>query len=362
MLLNKKQLKLFKTLSELNGISGQENEVARFLKKTYLELGYEIKTDRLGSIFAFKKSKVKNAPVVVVAAHMDEVGFIVTLVNENGLVNVAPVGGVNPQTLYAKRVLVRTKDGQFLEGVIDSTPPHLIDKNAKASDIDISKMLVDFGFTNKEEVLNAGINSGSMIVVKGDFITLNNGKRLLGKAFDDRYGLVLGIEILQYFKDKELPFDFYVGGTVQEEVGLRGATTSANLLNPDLVIVLDCSPARDSNFANIGEGQLGGGLLLRYHDRSMLSFPELIAYQEEMAKKAKVKTQYFSSPGGTDAGAFHKSGEGVLTLTHCICARNLHTCSTLLDVEDYLAAKKTLITLLKDFDQERLNKLKGARR
>jgi glutamyl aminopeptidase len=94
----------------------------------------------------------------------------------------------------------------------------------------------------------------------------------------------------------------------------------------------------------------------------MLSFPELIAYQEEMAKKAKVKTQYFSSPGGTDAGAFHKSGEGVLTLTHCICARNLHTCSTILDVEDYLAAKKTLITLLNDFDQTRLNKLKGVRR
>ena len=238
---------------------------------------------------------------------MDEVGFIVTLVNENGLVNVAPVGGVNPQTLYAKRVLVRTKDGQFLEGVIDSTPPHLIDKNAKASDIDISKMLVDFGFTNKEEVLNAGINSGSMIVVKGDFITLNNGKRLLGKAFDDRYGLVLGIEILQYFKDKELPFDFYVGGTVQEEVGLRGATTSANLLNPDLVIVLDCSPARDSNFVNIGEGQLAEGCYFADHDRSMLSFPELIAYQEEMAK-SKSETQYFSSPGGQMLVRFIKVG------------------------------------------------------
>lgn len=362
LMLTKKQIKLLKTVTELNGISGQENEVARFLNKTYLDLGYEVIKDNLGSIFAFKKSKVENAPNVLVAGHMDEVGFIITKVNENGLCNIASVGGHNSQALYAKRVLVRTKDNKYLEGAIDSTPPHLLNKEKGSSEPDISKMRVDFGFRSKEEVIEAGINSGSMVVVKGDFVVLNNGQRLLAKAFDNRYGVALGIEILEYFKDIDLPFNLYVGATVQEEVTGSGIQTISHLINPDFAIILDCSPAKDSLDPKTEQGRLGGGLLLRYVDRSMIAFKELIAFQEKMAQKAKVNYQYFSSPGGTDAGAAHKSGDGVLTLTHCICARNIHTGSSIIDVDDYKAAKKSLIMILKNLDEKQINKFKEERR
>jgi glutamyl aminopeptidase len=359
MPLSKHQLNLFKTVTQLNGISGQENEVARYLNAYYQKLGYEVVKDNVGSIFAFKKSKVENAPRVMIAGHMDEVGFVVTKINENGMCNVVPVGGHNAQALLAKRVVVRTNDGTYLDGTFDMTPPHL--KTKDSGDPKIDKMLVDFGFSSKEEVLNAGINSGSMVVIKGEFAELNGGKRLLAKAFDDRYGIVLGIEILEHFKNIDLPFDLYVGGTVQEEYGVGIVQTATHLIKPDLAIILDCSPARDSKNPNEEHGRLGGGVLLRYLDRNMIAFEELIAFQAKMAKKAKVNMQYFYSPGGTDAGTVHKSNDGILTLTHCICARNIHSPSSIIDVEDYLAAKKSLIMLLKNIDKAKIDEFKGAR-
>ena len=127
-------------------------------------------------------------------------------------------------------------------------------------------------------------------------------ERLLSKAFDNRR--CFRVEIARHFANVELPYDLYVGATVQE-VGLRGATTISQLIKPDFAIVLDCSPARDSTGDAEQEGQLGGGVLLRYTDRSMLSFKKLIAYQEAVCKKLNLPCQYYSSPGGTDAGAIH---------------------------------------------------------
>jgi putative aminopeptidase FrvX len=119
------------------------------------------------------------------------------------------------------------------------------------------------------------------------------------------------------------------------------------MIQPDFAIVLDCSPARDSSGDSKEQGQLGGGLLLRYIDASMIARPTLLAYQEAMAKKAKVPFQYYSSPGGTDAGAVHKNLSGIMTLTHCIVARSIHSPSTILDTRDFLSSKKTLLKILK---------------
>lgn len=356
MKLNKHQLKLFKTLTELYAISGQENEVASYLKKTYLSLGYEIITDNLGSIFAYKPSKVKDAKKVMVVGHMDEVGFIVTAILDNGMVKVSPVGGINDETLLSSRVVLKGKKG-YLKGCVGSIPPHLL-KKGSLKKTKIKDMLFDFGMTSSKEAIDAGIYLGAMIVVEGKFEVLNNGKRLLSKAFDDRYGIVLGIEILEALKDVELPFDLYVGGSVQEEVGCRGALTSSYMIKPDLAIVLDCSPSRDSSGNKDELGQLGEGVLLRVIDGSMIAFPELIAFQRESCEKAKVKYQYYISPGGTDAGQIHKNFDGIPTLTHCLVARNIHTCSSILDVEDYLAAKKSLLYMLNHIDTKIINLLK----
>ena len=360
-MLNKHQINLFRTLSQLNGIAGQENEIARFLRKTYVDMGYPIVTDNLGSIFAYKKSKVTNAPKVMVVGHMDEVGFICLGIEKNGLLKGHAVGGINSQTLLAHRILLKTKQGSYLYGSIDAIPPHLMSEDDAKKPVQIKDMLFDFGFSSDEEAKNAGVYIGAMMVVEGSFHLLNEGKRLLGKAFDDRYGIVLGIELLEKLKHVDLEVDLYVGGSVQEEVGTRGAETSTHLIQPDLAIVLDASPARDSTGDKKALGQLGGGVLLRYVDRSMIAFPELLAYQEKAVAKTKVKCQFFDSPDGTDAGIIHKSVDGVLTLTHCLCARNIHTCSTVLDVEDYLAAKKSLLWMIKDLDAKKIAGFKKVR-
>lgn len=359
MKLTKHQLYLFKTLTELNAISGLENEVACYLKSTYEKLGYPIVCDQMGSIFAYKKSKNPNAKKVMVVAHMDEVGFIVQSILNNGMVKAFPIGGINEQTLLSSRVLLKGKKG-YLKGCIGAIPPHLLTNADKDHPTPIKNMLFDFGMTSKQEAIDAGIYMGAMMVVEGKFEVLNGGKRLLGKAFDDRYGIVLGIELLEALKDVDLPYDLYVGGSVQEEVGCRGALTASYSIHPDLAIVLDCSPAKDASGDTSELGVLGKGVLYRVMDRTMIAFPEWIDFQQKCVKKSHAQGQYYISPGGTDAGSIHKQFDGIPTLTHCLVARNIHTCSTILDAEDYISSKKSLLYMLKHIDEELLVKLGRA--
>lgn len=361
MALTSKQIELFAEITQINAIAGHERHVAKVLKKKYEELGLSIVTDNLGSIFAVKKSKMANAPKVMVAGHMDEVGFIVVGIQKNGMLKADAVGGINPQTLLAHRLLLTTKDGKQLNGSIDAVPPHLMSESDRNSITKINSMLFDFGFKSKEEAENAGVYHGAQIVVDGPFVVLNDGQRLLAKAFDNRYGVVLGLDLLETLKDVDLGVDLYVGATVQEEVGTRGAQTATHLINPDFAIVLDCSPARDSTGEPLELGQLGKGFLIRFFDRSMIAFPELLDFQKASADKVGAPYQMFDSPGGTDAGAIHRSFDGVLTLTHCICARNIHTCSSIIDVNDYLAAKATLIEMLKSISHENIKNWREAR-
>ena len=360
-MLTDKQLNNLRTLTQINGVSGQENEVARYLKSEYEKRGLAIVTDNLGSVFALKKSNKANAKKVMVAGHMDEVGFIVIEMLEHGLLKAHNIGGLNTLALTSQRVLLRTKSGSYIQGTIDATPPHLL-KNTEPKVPEIKELLFDFGFASLDEAKAAGVHVGAMIVVDGPFVVLNGGQRIMSKAFDNRYGLALGLEILDALQNEDLPFDLYVGGTVQEEVGLRGATTAAYKINPDLAIVLDCSPARDSSGDKSQWGQLGGGILLRYVDGSMIAYKPLLDFQQQCAQEAGVKAQFFDSPGGTDAGAIHKNMSGVLTLTHCICARSIHTNSSIIDVEDYLGAKASLLAMLRKIDDGKIEEFRLARR
>ncbi|HAK05398.1 MAG TPA: glutamyl aminopeptidase [Firmicutes bacterium] len=360
-MLNDTQKKYLRELTQLNGIAGQENEVARYLKNEFDTRRLTYVTDNLGSIFALKKSKMANPFKVMVAGHMDEVGLIVIEILEHGLIKGHAVGGLNTLALTSQRVLLRTKSGSYIQGTIDATPPHLL-KDTEQKVPEVKNLLFDFGFSSKQDALDAGVYIGAMMVVWGPFVELNGGRRLMSKAFDNRYGLALGLDLLDELNDVELPFDLYIGGTVQEEVGLRGATTAAHMISPDVAIVLDCSPARDSSGDKTQWGQLGGGVLLRYIDGSMIAYKPFLDFQASCALEAGVKSQYFDSPGGTDAGAIHRNKDGVLTLTHCICARSIHTNSSIIDVEDYSAAKKTLLLMLQKCDRSLIDTLMVARR
>ena len=272
------------------------------------------------------------------------------------MIKIVPIGGINNLTLTSQRMHLTTRNGKVFLGAIDTTPPHLL-KDVQQGVPTVESVFVDFGFTNKEEALKLGVKPGDMVTYATNFAVLQGGTRILGKAFDNRYSLVMGLSILQTLKNKSLPFDLYVGASVQEEVGLRGATTSSTMIQPDLAIILDCSPARDSSGDTNEQGQLGGGLLLRYIDASMIARPTLLAWQEQMAKAANAPFQFYSSPGGTDAGAVHKNLAGIMTLTHCIVARSIHSSHTILDTRDFEASKKTLLEMMKNLNSTFIEKL-----
>ena len=341
MKLSNLEEKYFKEITQLIAPSGSEMEVSSYLIEEFNRLGYEIIKDNLGSVFALKKSKNPNAKKVMICAHMDEVGFYVRNILDNGMIKPVSVGGFNYNTLLSERLILVNKDGKKFYGMSDALPPHLLKDSKNISEDDL---LFDFGFQNKEEALK-NISIGDFIVCEGQFNYTFNKESIISKAIDDRYGIILGLVILNELKDYDLDYDLYVGGTVQEEVGCRGALTSSYLIKPDLAIVLDCSPSRDSLSLN-AIGKIGEGVLIRYFDRSMIANKKLLDLQIKACIDSSSKYQYFDSPGGTDAGVIHKNLEGILTLTHCICARSIHTSSTLMRISDYLDAKKSLIELL----------------
>lgn len=352
----KKELELLKELTQLFAPSGYEDEVRNYLLKKYQELGYKTEIDPFGNTYAIKKSKKENAKKVLLIGHMDEVGFMVKKILPNGSLNVMPLGGFNSETILASRAILKTFNGQTYYGAVASVPPHLL-KNAKNEKTPIDSMVFDFGFTTFQEAVDAGIEISNPIVLEGKFEMLSSRKRMLSKAFDDRFGLALGLEVLNHYKDVELDFDLYVGGVLQEEVGLRGSSCAVNYVHPDFAIVADCSTAMDTDGSK-EFGILGKGVLLRVMDPSMIARKEIIAFQKECFDKNNVPYQYFIAAGSTDAGAVHKALGGIPTLSYCLVARNIHTCSSILDVEDYLNSIKGIFSIIDNLSENRIKAFK----
>ena len=353
-----KSLKLIKEFSEAYGGSGNEKSITRIMEKYLKKYCDEITYDNLGSIYGIKHTSQTNPLKVMVCAHSDEVYLQVKEINEQGLIKFTATGIWN-QILMGQRVVLINTNSQMFPGAISATPPHLLSANMKDKPVEVSQMLADFGFKNKEEAQNH-TKLGDKIYIEGRFEKLLNN-RILSKALDNRVGCALLVELLSKINDKDLGYELYIGLNVQEEVGVRGAQTMAQKIKPDLAIVVDCSPAND--LINKNElGQIGEGLLIRVVDRSMIGFFQLIDWQRNICKKHHIKYQHFISNGGTDAGIIHKSNSGILTLTSCLCARNIHSNSSILDMEDYYANLKFLYFALKDINRKTYQKLLEANR
>ena len=235
--MNQDTLQLFKILTELQGAPGFEHRIRTFMKSELEKYTDEIIQDRLGSIFGVKRGK-DTGPKVMVAGHMDEVGFMVTSISEKGLVNIQPLGGWWSQVLLAQRMQIMTDRGPVI-GVIGSIPPHLLDDSKRNKPMEIKNMFLDIGADDRDDAINIGIKPGQQIVPICPFTPMANPKKILAKAWDNRYGCGLAIELLKELKDESLPNTLYSGATVQEEVGLRGAQTAANMIQPDIFYALD---------------------------------------------------------------------------------------------------------------------------
>lgn len=354
--MNQQTMDLFKTLTELPAIAGNEYAVRSFMREELKKYADEVVQDRLGGIFGVKRGD-EAGPTIMVAGHMDEVGFMVTGITDNGMIRFQPIGGWWNQVLLAQRVHIVT-EATTIHGVISSIPPHLLTDAQRSKPMDIKNMLIDIGADDRKDAEAIGIRPGQMIVPVCPFTPLANPKKIMAKAWDNRYGCGLSIELLKELQGEALPNVLYSGATVQEEVGLRGAATAANMINPDIFFALDASPANDASGDKNEFGQLGKGTLLRILDRSMVTHKGMREFILDTAESNDIPYQYFVSQGGTDAGRVHTANNGVPSAVVGICSRYIHTSSSIIHVDDYAAAKELLVKLVKASDRATVDAIK----
>lgn len=334
-----------KELSELIGVSGKEDAVRKAILKHLADHVTDIRIDPLGSITALKKGTGTNPLRVLLAAHMDEIGFMVTGFESSGLIRFSNVGGIDERILPGLRVKVGDKP---LPGVVIWTPIH---KNQEQAVVKLSNLRIDIGAASKDE-LNGKVKVGDRIAFDSAYKEIGE-KMLRGKAFDDRAGCSLLIEILQ---GGPYPVDVLAAFTVQEEIGLRGARVVAQTLNPDVGFALEATTANDipNPAANPDDEEqlnpvcrLGAGPVFTLVDAAVITPPKLLAFLKETAQKHAIPYQLKSKPGGgTDAGAIHTANAGVPATALSLPCRYIHSPDSYLHRDDYAHMLKLIQAVL----------------
>lgn len=346
---------IYKTLTESFGISAQEHYIKDiFLKEIKKYPNYKIITDNLGSVFAYKESKNKDAKTLVVAAHMDEVGLMIRDILPNGAIKVIPIGGLVPEVFISQVVYVQTENGQ-IPGIIGAVPPH-ISRNTK---MDFDNLLLDVGLDSIKEVTDAGIEVGQMVLPKTPFTLTYDKEKVIAKAVDNRWGCGMAIELIRDLHDVSFDYNIAIGATVQEEVGLRGAKTSSYLLDPDMFIALDASPLNDLR-DKTSSGKMGEGFLIRLYDPRNIMKPSLFKYIKDVSKENNIKHQVYFSRGGTDAAAALISKRGVVATTIGLPARYIHSTASMFSIKDHFSAHKMLRALVNDLTSKKIEELQNT--
>ncbi|MFM0829959.1 M42 family metallopeptidase [Staphylococcus epidermidis] len=328
---------LLKSLTDVNGISGHEMQVKSLMKDYLTPVSDEIVEDRLGGIFG-KKNATHGTKSLMISGHLDEIGFIVTQIDEQGYIYFTTIGGWWNQVMLSQKVTITTENGKEIRGIIGSKPPHALSPEERKKPVDIKNMYIDIGVGSKEEAKEAGIELGNMITPYSEFESLANDKYLTAKAFDNRYGCALAVDVLQQLKDENIDINLYAGATVQEEVGLRGAKVAANLIKPDLAIAVDVGVAYDvpGMTSEKNEGKLGDGPLAILMDATSIAHNGLRKHIKDVAEHHNIPVQWATTPGGgTDAGSIHVANEGIPTITIGVPLRYMHSNVSVLNIDDY---------------------------
>lgn len=340
----------FQELTQIPGAPAFEHEVRQVMRSHLTKYTEEIIQDRLGGIYGVKRGS-DDEPKVLVAGHMDEVAFMVTKITPEGFLRFQPLGGWWSQVMLSQRVDVITRTGKRIPGVIGSVPPHLLDDEGKKKTMDISQMFIDIGADSEEEVKTWGISPGDAAVPHFPFVEMEGGRRIMSKAWDNRFGCGAVIEALEALQGIDHPNTVYAGATTQEEVGTRGASAAVGLIKPDVFFALDAGPAGDTPGVKEGYGKIGKGALIRLYDRSMITLPKMKEFILDTAETEKIPYQYFVSQGGTDAGRVHMMEAGIPSAAIGICARYIHSHVSVADKEDIEAAVRLTVALIKRMDR-----------
>ena len=352
------KLTMFKELTEAKGISGNEKEAREVMKKYIEPYATEVFTDHLGSLIA-KKVGQEDGPKVMVAGHLDEIGLMVTRIDDNGFLYFQTIGGWWSQVMLAQRVTVCTQKGDIV-GVIGSKPPHIMPAEARRKPYEIKDMFIDIGATSKEEAESFGVRPGDSVVPYFEFQPMKNEKLLLAKAWDNRVGCAIAIEVLKQLKDVDHPNVVYGVGTVQEEVGLRGAKTSTNMIEPDIGIAVDTGIAGDTPgiSPNDADSKIGKGPQIIIYDASMVSHKGLRDFVIKTADDNNIPYQYASiAAGGTDSGSIHLTANGVPALSIGIATRYIHSHAGIIHEDDFDNTVKLIVEVIKQLDKDTVHKI-----
>jgi putative aminopeptidase FrvX len=343
---------LFKELTEVAGVPGYEAEVRAVLRK-HLEPIAEIMQDRMGSLIA-QQPGTADRPRVMLAGHMDEIGLMVKLITEEGFIRFLPLGGWWDQVMLAQRVVIKTRDGE-VPGIIGAKPPHLLPEDERKKLVEKKDMYIDVGATSKGEVEAIGIRLGDPIIPVSEFTPLTGGKTYLGKAWDDRVGCALMVQVMRSLKEQGHPNTLYGVGTVQEEVGLRGAKTSAEVVDPDVALILESDIPGDVPGIEVEESavKLGKGPSLLLYDARMIPNLKLRDLVIDTAQEMEIPLQLSAMQGGaTDGGMIHLHGQGVPTVVLGVPARHIHSHVSIIHRDDYDHALDLLTAVIKKLDAE----------
>lgn len=332
---------LIKALCDVFGPSGCEDAVAALIREQTADLGIAPKSDRLGNLCFCLGADGTNKKKIMLSAHMDEVGFMVTDVTDKGYLKLSTVGGISPDVVAGRHVLVGDEKNHVC-GVIASKAIHHKSREDRLKPEKREKLFIDIGAKDEKEARELA-DVGTFVSFAPNFSRFGkDGRMIHSKALDDRFGCALLIELARKLKEIEndLPFEVYICFTTREEVGISGATVAANLIRPDYAVVLETTAVADrpdapasSHVAKVGEG---GAISLM--DRSTIYDRDLIDTALAVAKENGIKVQVkkFVS-GGNDAGHIHKSTTGVRTLALSAPTRYLHSPNCVASLDDYEA-------------------------
>ncbi len=342
---------LLKTLTEAHGVPGYETEIRSVLRQYFEPLG-ELTQDKLGSLICRQPGK---GPKVMLAGHMDEVGFMTIHITKDGYLKFVQLGGWWDQVLLGHRVTVKTRNGD-VTGVVGAKPPHIVPLEERKKVVLKRDMYIDIGATSLVEVEEAGVRIGDPIVPQGDFEVLAGAKTYLAKAFDDRLGCALVLEILQHFAEEPAPNQLYGVATVMEEVGLRGAITSTRAIDPDVAIILEVDIAGDVPGVKPEQSRvkLGGGPSVLLYDSKMIPNLKLRDLVMDTAEEEGIPYQAssYSVGGSTDGAVIHIHGTGVPSIVLAVPARHIHSHGSIIHKDDYENALKLITAVIKKLDQK----------
>lgn len=343
--------KLLCELSQLPGISGFEKNITDYMVQA-IGTDKPIKKDKLGSI-SFEFEGETDSPKIMVVGHQDEIGFMVQNITSQGLLQILAIGGWDTRTLMSSPVEVYNRKGEKFLGIISSIPVHHLKGTVSIPAID--DLYVDLGAQSKEQVTEEfQIRLGDMVVPKSEFQYLEKQNLIFSKAFDDRAGIAGVIAIANELKTLKHPNTVFCAGSVQEEVGTRGAQTVANLIKPDVALVLEGAPADDfaGNQAN-AQCRIGAGVQIRMFDPTMITNPELKNFVLDTADKYKIPYQIaVRRSGGTDAGKIHLSDIGIPSIVLSVPVRYAHSHNGIINLKDFDAMVELVKHIILDLNQE----------